>query len=184
MYLGGENMPQRENRNCPHCNSETVYKIGFRPTLKGKKQRFQCYNCGKSFYAEKMTENTVTKLARWYSMQKGKNSVILACTLELLNTLKEFSSKADQNEGYHLAKRLLMNDAELRERFIEKYGQTAYNEAVLHYSKTNLQQRAERKLKEEERKIREEAKLKASLKKRSKIKSKSISKLRNRRLGN
>jgi hypothetical protein len=93
-------------------------------------------------------------------MQKGKNSVIIACTLELLNTLKEFSSKADQNEGYHLAKRLLMYDADFRERFIEKYGQTAYNEAVLHYSKTNLQQREERKLKEEERKIREEAKLK------------------------
>lgn len=93
-------------------------------------------------------------------MQKGKNSVMIACTLEILNTLKEFSSKVDQNEGYHLAKRLLMNDAEFKARFIEKYGQEVYNQTVLHYSKTNIVQRAERELKDKEKAIREDAKQK------------------------
>ena len=93
-------------------------------------------------------------------IQKGKNSVSIACTLELINTLKEFSSKGDQNEGFHLAKRLLVNDSEFSKRFIEKYGLEVYQKTVEHYSKTNIQQRAERELREKEKKIREEAKMK------------------------
>jgi len=93
-------------------------------------------------------------------MQKGKNTIAVACTLEVINTLKEFSSVEDQNEGFHLIKRLLLNDSEFKKRFVEKYGQEVYDKTLVHYSKTNLQQREERKLKEQEQKIKEESKQK------------------------
>lgn len=93
-------------------------------------------------------------------MQKGKNNVHIACTLEVINTLREFSSAIDQNEGWHLIKRLLINDEGFKKRFIEKYGEAVYQETLKHYSKTNIEQRAERKLKEEQQRIKEEARQK------------------------
>jgi transposase-like protein len=36
---------------CPDCSSEHVCKIGKKITRKqGKKQRYQCTDCGKTFY--------------------------------------------------------------------------------------------------------------------------------------
>jgi transposase-like protein len=37
-------------RKCPHCGSHNIGKNGFRMTLAGKKQRYQCMNCGRTFY--------------------------------------------------------------------------------------------------------------------------------------
>jgi len=37
---------------CPKCNSSHINKIGSRITVKGKKARLQCQDCGKTFYAE------------------------------------------------------------------------------------------------------------------------------------
>jgi transposase-like protein len=36
--------------NCPKCNSSEIQKIGKIPTCQGKKQRYRCRNCGKTFY--------------------------------------------------------------------------------------------------------------------------------------
>jgi transposase-like protein len=42
-----------EKRKCPNCGSSKIRKFGFVITLKkGKKQRFQCYDCGKTFYSK------------------------------------------------------------------------------------------------------------------------------------
>jgi transposase-like protein len=39
---------------CPNCNSEKIAKTGFKPTLKeGRKQRYQCQQCGKTFFTPK-----------------------------------------------------------------------------------------------------------------------------------
>jgi transposase-like protein len=38
---------------CPHCFSKHVVKAGFHNTVKnGKRQRFQCGECAKTFYKE------------------------------------------------------------------------------------------------------------------------------------
>jgi len=38
---------------CPHCGSPHIVKKGFETVVPGKKkQRFQCRNCGKTFYLE------------------------------------------------------------------------------------------------------------------------------------
>ena len=38
---------------CPHCRSKKIVKTGFKVTTKGRKQRLQCNNCGRTFYKEK-----------------------------------------------------------------------------------------------------------------------------------
>jgi ABC-type transporter MlaC component len=94
------------------------------------------------------------------AMQKGKNSISIACKLELINLIKSLAGNEDQNEGFYLVKRLLTKDEEFKKLFIEKYGEAIYQETLKHYSKTNIEQRAERELKEQERKIKEDAKQK------------------------
>jgi len=38
---------------CPKCGSPKTRKVGKIPTVnKGKRQRYQCKECGKSFYQE------------------------------------------------------------------------------------------------------------------------------------
>ena len=90
-------------------------------------------------------------------MQKGKNNVHIACTLECINEIKECSSHEKQNEGFWVMKRLLTKDEEFKQKFIHDYGEEVWREMVKHYSKTNIEQRAERKLKEEAAKIRQDA---------------------------
>ena len=40
---------------CPNskCNSSHIVKAGFKVTVKGRKQRFQCQDCGRTFYENK-----------------------------------------------------------------------------------------------------------------------------------
>jgi transposase-like protein len=40
------------NAICPICESDKIKKAGIVPTRKGKKQRFQCKDCAKTFYIE------------------------------------------------------------------------------------------------------------------------------------
>lgn len=44
--------PNLLNPKCPDCGSIT-HKLGFTVTRSGKKQRFQCTECGKVFHGEK-----------------------------------------------------------------------------------------------------------------------------------
>jgi transposase-like protein len=45
-------MEEQKPEQCPYCKSDRVVKIGFRRTVKnGKRQRYQCQECAKSFYA-------------------------------------------------------------------------------------------------------------------------------------
>ena len=37
---------------CPFCEGEHITKAGMRVTVKGRKQRYQCMTCGKTFYKE------------------------------------------------------------------------------------------------------------------------------------
>jgi transposase-like protein len=37
---------------CPECLKEHVNKVGLAVTRKGKKQRYQCRECGRTFYNE------------------------------------------------------------------------------------------------------------------------------------
>jgi len=45
------------NPKCPECHSTKVWKVGLVPTRKGgKKMRFKCSQCARSFYAPKPTK--------------------------------------------------------------------------------------------------------------------------------
>lgn len=35
---------------CPYCKNEKIQKVGKYATVKGKKQRYKCTECGRSFY--------------------------------------------------------------------------------------------------------------------------------------
>ena len=35
---------------CPKCQSREIWKIGFVPTVAGRKDRFKCTHCAHSFY--------------------------------------------------------------------------------------------------------------------------------------
>jgi uncharacterized protein YeeX (DUF496 family) len=93
-------------------------------------------------------------------ISKGENSAQISLTLELLNIVKKHAGKEEQINGFWICKRWLTFDEEIKKEIIEKHGQEFYNELLAHYSKTNIQQRTERELEEQAKKIREEAKAK------------------------
>jgi transposase-like protein len=35
---------------CPKCQSTEIWKVGFVPTIKGRKDRFKCTRCAHTFY--------------------------------------------------------------------------------------------------------------------------------------
>jgi predicted Zn finger-like uncharacterized protein len=37
---------------CPECGSTKIVRFGSIPTRSGKKQRYRCQECGRTFYAE------------------------------------------------------------------------------------------------------------------------------------
>ncbi len=39
--------------NCPECRSNKVVRMGFIVTRNGKKQRYRCNKCGRTFYVNK-----------------------------------------------------------------------------------------------------------------------------------
>lgn len=43
-------MANKYGVKCPRCQSQQVWKVGFVPTVRGRKDRFKCTNCGHSFY--------------------------------------------------------------------------------------------------------------------------------------
>ena len=45
-----------DNPKCPECHSTKVWKVGLVPTRSGKKMRFKCSQCARSFYAPKPTK--------------------------------------------------------------------------------------------------------------------------------
>ena len=44
---------------CPECGSTHVVRAGLKITRQGKKQRWQCANCGRTFYEIKEEEATI-----------------------------------------------------------------------------------------------------------------------------
>ena len=45
--------PIKKNKygvKCPKCHSQEIWKTGFVPTLEGRKDRFKCTRCARSFY--------------------------------------------------------------------------------------------------------------------------------------
>lgn len=80
---------------------------------------------------------------------KGENSASISLTLELLNIVKKHAGQEEQINGFWICKRWLMFDEETKREIIEKYGQEKYDELLIHYSKTNLQQRQDRQLEDE-----------------------------------
>ena len=61
-------MKVHENPNCPHCGSKTQ-KSGIIGTLEGKKQRYRCIECGKTFYDE---EDKASESGIFHSNDKTK----------------------------------------------------------------------------------------------------------------
>jgi len=41
---------KEEKKVCKYCGSTRVIKMGFVPTVKGKKRRYRCNECGHTFY--------------------------------------------------------------------------------------------------------------------------------------
>lgn len=88
---------------------------------------------------------------------KGENSVRIALTLELLNVVKNHAGSDKQKNGFWLMKHILTVGKDF---WLKELGKEEYQRQLEHYSKTNIEQRTERKLKEQERRIRAEAKQK------------------------
>lgn len=38
---------------CPDCGCTKVWKVGYTPTRQGKKARYKCTECGRSFFLAK-----------------------------------------------------------------------------------------------------------------------------------
>lgn len=48
-------MPKAVHKNkygvkCPRCQTQEIWKVGYIPTIHGRKDRFKCTHCGHSFY--------------------------------------------------------------------------------------------------------------------------------------
>ena len=41
---------KRNDIMCPYCKEMAGRKVGMYPTLTGKKQRYQCRECGRTWY--------------------------------------------------------------------------------------------------------------------------------------
>ena len=39
---------------CPECGNKRIWKAGMFPSRKGKRQRYMCSECAKTFYKEKI----------------------------------------------------------------------------------------------------------------------------------
>jgi transposase-like protein len=56
LYIYGDIMSvevkevKEEKKVCKYCGSIRVNKLGFVPTVKGKKRRYICRDCGHTFY--------------------------------------------------------------------------------------------------------------------------------------
>lgn len=98
------------------------------------------------------------------AITKGENSASISLTLELLNIVKRRAGIDQQINGFWICKRWLMFDEEVKKEIVDKYGQAFYDELLAHYSKTNIQQRAERELEREAKEIRRKAKEEAKAK--------------------
>jgi hypothetical protein len=47
---------------CPNCNTKSLRKYGFSITIKGKKQRYQCKDCGHTFNGNAIAEKIIKDL--------------------------------------------------------------------------------------------------------------------------
>jgi len=45
-------MSETKPEICPYCKEEHVVKIGMKVTTSGKRQRYQCMECGRTFYGD------------------------------------------------------------------------------------------------------------------------------------
>ncbi|MFA5365615.1 MAG: hypothetical protein WC325_10595 [Candidatus Bathyarchaeia archaeon] len=43
-------MKEITNLNCPECKSTHIVKAGFAITRKGRKQKYKCQTCARTFY--------------------------------------------------------------------------------------------------------------------------------------
>lgn len=56
---------------CPHCGKSHVWRKGYQPTIHGRKLRYQCYDCGHSFYPPKPAPKPV-KIRKAPKARKAK----------------------------------------------------------------------------------------------------------------
>jgi len=103
----------------------------------------------------KVTE-TMTK-----TIEKGENVVKITLTLELLNLFRQHAGEEDMNVNFWMVKRIL-KEPEIEKELIDRYGLAEYQKQLEHFSKTNIVQREERKLKEAEKMIRESTRQQAN----------------------
>jgi hypothetical protein len=93
-------------------------------------------------------------------MKQGENNASICLKLELKNVIDQYAGKAKQNKGFWIISRLLTVDSELKQEIIKAYDEETYNALLTHYSKTNIQQRAENELKLQVKTMREDFKMK------------------------
>lgn len=89
------------------------------------------------------------------SIARGENTAIIQLKLAILNHINEHCGKEHQSRGFYIMKRWLMFDPDIPEDLKE--------EMLEWYSKTNIEQQEERKLKEADKQTRSEVRKNASL---------------------
>jgi arginine utilization protein RocB len=95
------------------------------------------------------------------TIEKGENVVKITLTLELLNLFRQHAGEEDMNVNFWMVKRIL-KEPEIEKELIDRYGLAEYQKQLEHFSKTNIVQREERKLKEAEKMIRESTRQQAN----------------------
>jgi hypothetical protein len=79
-------------------------------------------------------------------MDAGKNSLRIACTLEVINIINSHCSLLDMYNWTWLIKHFL-ESSDIKTEFIQRYGIEKYNESLVHYSRTSIQIRTENAIK-------------------------------------
>lgn len=81
------------------------------------------------------------------SIKRGSNTIIVHCTTEVINIIKSHCAIEDLSEWNWLIKHFLQSP-DVKAEFTKRYGEKQYNKTLKHYSKTNIQQRAENEMKQ------------------------------------
>lgn len=69
-----------EGIRCPGCHKGNIWKVGTVPTRHGKKMRYKCTDCGRSFYAGAKTaasavsKKKVRTVKLWRGGKKSKKA--------------------------------------------------------------------------------------------------------------
>jgi hypothetical protein len=91
--------------------------------------------------------------------KEGENSVRLSLTLQMLNILKTHAGPLNL-ANHDWVQTMLYTHPEIKKEFVDRYGEELWQKQLDHFSRTNIDKAAEKKIRAEARRIRVETELK------------------------